>query len=388
MMGLSQDARKRKAALKASADRSVRSLLHLQASASTARTLNLIAVWERHGEEAEYRRKPFFEHPVLNRSIIVKHRLRANERDAFKDERSGATKIILPIDGTDLRLGARAFFIGQRGYENLLDELYGGDDVALRRDAPLLKLVDTLPSLDPFLMRERLKKGGFNPARCYFDLTDADTDRIFQFVRAELAPLIGMSFGAGASADKTGKMATKILANTGDAALEPLRAGMSMTQQEFEEGVFCWKGFIYYKWTLNDLLPRLRPVAAQIASIQPLGVMTDEERAYILGAQARLAKSIARCCETVRVTLKVYDDAYADLTTNGQPRAFRRFLLQAPTLFYELGERLGAVQHILNFWSFRFPTPHQARVGAEELFDLLADFEASLSFRTADSAAA
>ena len=116
--------------------------------------------------------------------------------------------------------------------------------------------------------------------------------------------------------------------------------------------------------------------------------MSEDERAYIVAARDRLAKAIARACETVRVTLKVYDDAYADLTRNGRPQSFRDFLLKAPGLFYELGERLGGVQHIVSFWRFRFPEGSRLKIGAEELFDLLADFESSLSFDAADAIAA
>ncbi len=371
----------RKVGARRSANRAVRSLVHLSANASTARTLNLIAVWERCAEEDDYARLPFFESAVLNRSIILKHRLRHYERDIFRFERSLATKVILPIDPTDLGVGARSFFVGQKGYEVFLDELAGGGTGVGGHDDRMLQVLDTLPSLDPFLMRERLKKEGFAPARCYFDLTDADMARMFQFVRDEVAPLIGMSFDdSHAFKEKTGKLATKILANASDAELEPLRQGLDMTKPDFEEGIFCWKGFIYYKWTLGDLLPRVRPVAAQIASIKPSGLMTDDERNYIQPAQARLSKSIAQSCETVRATLKVYEDAYADLTKHGQPKAFREFLLKAPNLFNELGERLGAVHHIVNFWAFRFPEGERAQVTSEELFDLLADFEASLNW--------
>ena len=360
----------------------MRSLVHLSANASTARTLNLISVWERWGDDADYARLPFFESPVLNRSIVLKHRLRNHERDAFRYDRSLATKVILPIDPTDLNVGARSFFVGQKGYEVFLDELAAGGTGVGGNDDRMLQVLDTLPSLDPFLMRERLKKEGFAPARCYFDLTDADMARMFRFVQGEVAPLIGMSFGdVSVMNEKTGKLATKILANASDAEMEPLRQGLDMSRPDFEEGIFCWKGFIYYKWTLGDLLPRVRPIASQIATIKPTGMMTDDERDYIQPAQARLSKSIAQSCETVRTTLKVYEDAYADLTKHGQPKAFREFLLKAPHLFNELGERLGAVHHIVNFWAFRFPEGERAQVSAEELFDLLADFEASLNWQ-------
>jgi hypothetical protein len=80
--------------------------------------------------------------------------------------------------------------------------------------------------------------------------------------------------------------------------------------------------------------------------------------------------------------LKIYDDAYADLTRNGHPQAFREFLLKAPLLFNELGERLGAIQHIISFWKFRFPQGARTRIEGEELSDILLDFEFSLNMQT------
>jgi hypothetical protein len=135
------------------------------------------------------------------------------------------------------------------------------------------------------------------------------------------------------------------------------------------------------------MLPQVRPVSGEIAAIRPTGPVDADERHFILTSRARLARNIAQACDTVRLTLKVYEDAYVDLTRNGQPQAFREFLLKAPSLFYELGERLGAVQHIISFWRFRFPEGSRQRINAEELYDLLADFEFSLSFE-ADSMAA
>jgi hypothetical protein len=363
-------------------ERPYRSLFQLQATASTARTLNLTAVWRRYGEQPAYRERPFFKSSALNRAILVKHRLRRNELEAFGGTRASATKVILPIDTADLKTGGLSFFVGQRGYEGLLEDLALGADSAGRRDAELLRLLDELPSLDPFLMRERLKKHGFAPARFYFELTRADTARMFSFARQELAPLIDVSFAEveGGIGDKAAKLAQKILANVRDAELDPLRESLSMGPRDFDEGVFCWKGFIYYKWTLADLLPQIRPVMAEISRIQPMDYPSEEERTYIDGARERLNRSIARACEAVRETLKVYDDAYVDLTRNAKPSAFREFLIKAPTLFHQVGERLGSVHHIVSFWRYRFPDGVKPKIGGEELYDLFADFEASLSF--------
>ena len=344
--------------------------------------MNLYDIWKRHGGEEGYRARPFFNSPPLNHSIVVKHRLRGHERDDFDDGRVAATKVILPIDLTDLRAGARSFFVGQRGYRDVMDELVAVNGVIDPHDSNLLELLEGLPSLDPFLMRERMKGANFHPDRCYFDLTDADSTRMFHFVRQEVAPLIGISFDNMDAKlnENTAKLANKILANASDDELRPLRQGMGMGKPEFEEGIFCWKGFIYYKWTLTELLPKVRPTITEIAAISPAGQTDDDDKAYILAARERLVRGVAKACETVRMTLKVYDDSYADLTRNGRPQSFREFLLSAPNLFYELGERLGAIHHIVSFWRFRFPNGGLKRIGAEELVDLLADFETSLNF--------
>jgi hypothetical protein len=368
--------------VRANNNRAVRSLLSLQSGVSTARALNLTAVWRKHQREAAYIEHPFFKSPVLNRAIILKHRLRADEMELLGSSRTNATKVILPLDPADLRVGARSFFIHQTGYRSLLEEVATGDQSADRRDEALLNVLDGLPSLDPFLMRERLLQEQFTPDRCYFDLSEADSAQMFEFVRQELRPLVGLTFDDldVRLFEKAEKLAQKIMSNSSDADLDPLRLGLGMEKHAFEEGVFCWKGFIYYKWTLNNLLPQIKPVSEEIASVRPVDKPNLEDRIYMDAARERLIQSVDAACMTVRSTLKVYDKAYRDLTHNGKPAAFREFLLKAPSLFYELGERLGSVDHIVSFWRYRFPVGARPKISTEDLFDMFADFESSLSF--------
>lgn len=178
-------------------DRSIRNLANLQAFGSTSRVLNLLAVWRRHGRTDEWRDKPLFQTPALNRGLIIKHRLRRDEVDLFHVYRQSATKVILPIDLDDLRLGGRFIFVGQRNFDRALREHFG---VSVdERDLETLRLIDQLPSLDPFLLREQIKRAGLDVARCYFELTEGDMKRMFSFVESQIAPLVAMSMTAEAS---------------------------------------------------------------------------------------------------------------------------------------------------------------------------------------------
>ena len=368
-------------------DRTVRNLAHLEESASTARVLNLLRVYRRQRNNPAYNDNPLFQSPTLNRAIILKHRLRRNERDLFFDARKSATKIIIPIDGAELKLGGRFVFVNQINYDNMMADFLGDIWSTNRADHDLLAIIDGLPSLDPFLLREQLRRHGRDPARCYFEISDADMSRMFGFVEGEVQKLINLCYADGeAPAAKTeaeerrgSRLVQKILSATVDGETEPLRLTLRLEKREYQEGVFCWKGFLYYKWTLSEALPDVTRVADAISSVKPRGGSDAETLAHIDKTRTALRQSILGALEAARKSLRFYDAAFDGLI-GGRPQAFREFLLSAPAMFCDLGERLGAVNHIVSFWNFRFPQGKLPTVTGPELIDILVDFEESLSF--------
>lgn len=359
-------------------DRSVRNLAHLQASGSTARVLNLLAVSKAHGDKPEFQSKPFFKNAQLNRCIILKHRLRRNELDVFPTYRTTATKIIVPIDSSDLKLGGRYLFVDQIGYDNVLAGAFGegiGHDSVDRR---VLELLDQLPSLDPFLLREQLRRIGVEPAACYFDVSPGDMQRMFAFVEDEIRTLVNLCYGGEvASATSAARLVRKILSTQVDMETEPLRQTLRLAPDEYQEGVFCWKGFLFYKWTLASLMADVGTVITEIETVRTHGA-TSEMAAYLETTRASVRWGLLTACDTMQAVLANYDDAYARLVS-GKPQIFRDFLLDAPRMFNRLGEHLGAIQHIVSFWRFRFPKGSSRLIAVEELEEIFMDFEQSLA---------
>ena len=254
-------------------------------------------------------------------------------------------------------------------------------------DVQMLEILDELPSLDPFLLREQLKRRARFPARVYFDVSDADVARMISFVEAEIRRLIDLCFSYGNAAGNDygrrerggARLVKKILSIAVDEETEPLRLTLRLDKRDYQEGVFCWKGFLYYKWTLRETMPEINHVAQAIGQARPRGPVDAEAKAYLEKARSTLRYSILGIAETAKRSLAVYDEAFTSLI-DGQPQAFRDFLLNAPSMFTELGERLGAVNHITSFWNFRFPAGRLPVVGVDELIDIFADFETSLAF--------
>jgi hypothetical protein len=365
--------------------RGVRSLEALSKHGSTSRVLNLHRAHELHARDPAHGLQRFFHDPALNRAMIIKHRLRTDEVYLMPRAKKVVTKIVFPFTKDDLRTGGRAIFVGQTGYKQVLAELIGPETPDTRRDTEVLTLLNKLPSLDPFLVREHLRRHGHYPADCYFDISAADLDRMQAFAREEMRALIAMAFAGSATTsdeattDLVRKMVDALLSSDADEKLDPLRVTLGLEGSAFREGVFSWKGFIYYKWQLAENTPLLMQVIAQIDQVAPTGRADGATKERIANLRQSIKLKIKEAVKASNAIMALYDDAFNDLVGRSHAAAFRRFLLEAPRLFMELGHMMGVISHIASFWRYRFPTTASLEMEASEFADMLGEFESSLT---------
>ncbi len=370
-------------------DRSIRRLNNLNVSASTCRVLNLVKIHQLYGSDPDYKSQPLFSNRLLNQSIILKHRLRDHELDQFDDGRTVATKIVLPIDRQDLRSGGQYMFIGQRGEEAVLAQLLGDFSQDVLRDRKTLEVLGGLPSFDPFLVREHLRRHGLTPAPCYFAISQADTRRMMGFVQNAISDLTQITLdGNRQLREPTNTLAAKLMSNETSGEMEPLRQSMRMDKREFADGLFAWKGLLYYKWVLSEMTGQIPSIAEEIRTLQAAPGAPDDVRRYLVDARRRIIRAIVGNLRTTQEVIGVYDRAYAALTHRGKPLEFRDFLIEAPQLFLSLGETLGVLSHVVSFWRFRFPRGVPANTSSQELVDVLTDFDTGLSSSETSGAAA
>ncbi|WP_293382622.1 hypothetical protein [Phenylobacterium sp. SCN 70-31] len=366
---------------KKAAIRPYRSLAALGKSGSTTRVLNLSFVADTAGHLPEYHDRPFFRAPQLNRSLVLKHRLRPDDPEMLDGGRGTATKVVVPLDPGNLAAGGASFLIGQTGWLELLEQIADARDESVH-DRRLLECLDTLPSFDPFLLREHLGRLGFRPADCYFAISPGDREQMRLFVQAEIGRLIERAFGGGGSGSQrasTAKLVDIMLAADVDERLDPLRLTLRLEPKSYREGIFSWKGFLYYKWSLASLLDHLQEVMRGIGRLQTNERPAPEAAAFLEGARGRIQKSIQSRCRDVSLGLQTYDEAYSGLIDRGDAIVFRDFLLSAPGLFLELGERIGMISHVATYWRYRFPPGAPLRASSDEVVAIFKDFEAHLA---------
>ena len=366
-----------------STGRDVRNLANLSQTASTSRVLNLAFVYLHCAHERDYYAKPFFRDSQMNKAILIKHTLRPHERDLFVRQRRTVTKVVLPFDPNDLRLGGQSVLVGQNGFDVFCRAHFHTDDAGGHPDVRLLRLLDALPSLDPFLVREHLSRNGYRPAACYLKISPHDVQRMVGFANSEIEQLVGAAFAEVMGEGAAGKLAGKILSHELDAELRPLMTTLNMTEAEFSDGIFSWRGFLYFKWRQNELREEMRRVLEALANYQPSGACDDALRDYFRDARPRLARRIIDAIAHAGRVLSVYDDAYNALVKGQDAGPFHRFLLDGPALFFELGECIGILSHIGSFWDYRVTrTLNSQHLSAVDYGDILMDFEDALSLVT------
>jgi hypothetical protein len=365
-------------------DRTIRLLASLD-GASTSRVLNLSQIARAWSDDPEYHEKPLFLSPIINTAFILKHRTRSDESYLFASPRSVSTKIIVPFDRADMRAGGRSFFIDQRGFIENLREAGHYKDEKLERDVVVLRLLNAIPSLDPFLLREHLRNNGIDVAACYFAISPGDQERMHTFVSDELWQLVQLA-GGGDQNGSTGRMVTAMLSSQVDEKLEPLRLTLGLGADDFREGAFSWRGFLYYKWAMQNFWPDVMGILREIKEIRPTGPIDVEQRTYLTQARRSIIEMVRDHGQHVSKVLNVYDASFASLVASQSPKTFRDFLLSAPHMFLELGEKMGAISHIVSFWRYRFPKDRPAMVDAEELSTIFQDFTSGFAERAREQA--
>lgn len=357
----------------------VGSLTRLKATASTARVLNLHQVGIENAENPDHRQRPLFRNGLLNHSIIIKHKLRPNEVLLFGKPRASATKLLLMLDRKDLKIGARSVFIGQTGFRDLISEYVGVRSDTHSADMRMLDLLDETPSLDPFIVRERLKAAGFEAAPTYFTMSDANSRNIFDFALSEITPLAELMCSTKRlTRVYADKLARKVMFDDGKKEFEPLRLAMRLDDLQFIEGMFCWKAFIYYKWRVKILRAAKDDVIRELCSVAVNRARGGKSPATLADTRQAVAAGIDAGLAAVADIIEIYDDAYTSMTVSGKTAQFKEFLMLSPMYFNELSARIAGIDHVVSYWRHRQATAGDAAIPTDELVAILDDFNASL----------
>ena len=299
-----------------------------------------------------------FRHPELHRIIFIKQAIRDGQYLEGRSNRIG-TKLYFAFNETNAYEGGKSIFVGDQNFDNALafqagfDRKRGVEDYI--RDRDIIQILDNLPSLDPFLLKDRLMAEAITPHPAYFEITQEEWTRIREHVMARFRPIVEFAY-AGLDAARAQARLRQLVEKLWDAkdmdTLAPIIKAMELDPEEAPIALHAWKGVIYYDYRMASLESQIRRFAEWLGSgAEPIDLIPSANRKIVLDVRDATRGLLRERWRKARLRLEEYNDAYRKLFVDKQsPGPFISFLGNASNIFGELGDALSRLDHATEVW--------------------------------------
>lgn len=255
--------------------------------------------------------------------------------------------------------GGRSIFLNDRNLRTALQFQAGMSDSPeseeAEADLKILRILDDLPSVDPFLFRERMEAEGFDPHPGYFEMTAAEFARVRGHVLKQFQPIVETAFEGVSDANRASYLKTLVnkLWDASDmGALKPLLQAMQIQDSEAADTLYAWKGVIYYE----HVFARRQEVWKDFANwlnteSRPLDSMPAMAQVTLDDQLSQWRKLYQRHWKAVHLMLAEYRNSYEMLFRDHKsPEPFIEFLHKAGKCFFQIGDSMSRIDHSIDLW--------------------------------------
>jgi hypothetical protein len=326
----------------------------------------------------------FFRNKPMNSLVLIKDTVPDDGQPGYRPP--VGTKLYFPFNEKDIYSGGRTIFVHDKNIEKALLNHFG--DGALRRDAlmedmKILRLLDRMPSLDPFLLKDVFLNEDIKINQAYFEVSEEVWKEIELFILQRFEPLVKAAFPDAMSSDeKARQLIEKIWEARDLEALDPLIKALQLPKGQELEIFAAWKGINFYSFQSDKAKPMLAKLLTWLKDFQiPVAAVTAAER-DTLKAMLEMTKNQIRVeWQTAESIIREYQESYDKLFKHkGGSGDFLAFLRKSNKAYWDLGNSLGKTGQAIYCWdasSQRFPDRKMPWEPMKEIVILLAKiFEA------------
>ena len=314
----------------------------------------------------------------LNNVILVKEARPSRKSSRYHYDQSIGTKLYFPYNCGRIYDGGKSAFFDDPQIRRILKHHAGLEldetSEATDRDLKLINFLEELPSLDPFLVKDKLDIEGISANEIYFEISDSEWKEIQTHVSQKLKPIVAFAFPDSKDQEKERtKFLLKKLWNTKDIdALMPIIEAFNLPRDEASKIFSAWKGIMYYEFEYNRCLPKWRK---NIEWMQHDAVPTDfvdRERRELLQALMDSVRGQYKVFwRDLQEIFSSYEAAYDKLFVHRQaPGPFIEFMRDAVTTYWTLGSRMSAITHNAVVWDILTSGKYKRRIDYDQLYNL------------------
>ncbi|MDF1791782.1 MAG: hypothetical protein P1U88_07730 [Thalassobaculaceae bacterium] len=301
--------------------------------------------------------RPMFRTEALNDCVVSKEVVPDTLKHIYKPHQL-ATKIYFPY-AEDANaeatggIGGKAVYVNEVNFDRKLEMNFIGsqpEDVKLH-DIEILEVFDTLPSLDPFLIRDKFQISDIEVDEVYFEIPKEEWTFIKSRVVDKFRPLARIAFGDSVKGQDVERNTVRLVEVMWDAkdtkTLDPLTKALMIKTEDAGALYYSWKGIVYYEIKLHQIQTDFNEMIKRVKQFE-----ADKSKKYYDGAVvvdwARARKRLMNLWEGAQSIMKTYQKVYDDFFVRGEsPVSFRKFFETAEDLFWFLGTSISVIDSVI-----------------------------------------
>ena len=318
---------------------------------------------------------PLFDLGTLNLGIFFKE-VAPSEDDP--EDVTVSTRVFFPYNDQDIMEGGESTSAAPSQVFDILSKrgAVKAGETFTPHDQKVLEVVTSLPTFDPFLLlsrrRELEEDRGVNGS--YFEISEEDWANIRRPVMRRISMLVAKA-NTGTAIDvydqyqdrseetaedaqrriMTSAVVDSIWRGEASQGAKLLIKSFRLEEAETTRILFAWKGINYYEYQYDKYQPRFIDFFRWLGSNESLPRDIDSLQASAVDRfnfrRDRARKLIRATHATVTKIIKDYNDSFAQLVDDDQPKHFQGFLAQAPKNFLTVGLAIGVLAHTATAWS-------------------------------------
>ena len=247
-------------------------------------------------------------------------------------------------------------------------------------DKKVIRILDELPSLDPFLLKDRFRQATMEVPAPYLHIQPSEWDAIRAFVHDQFMIVAQVIFpGQDSQMSEKAEQLTQQLWDLRDLEhLSALTKVFGLDPARTEEIFYSWKGVIYYDYDYDRLKPQIASLFTWFDQGSTPKDFCKSEVEKELGRRRTAIKNLIKSAAAETEKHITHYHRCFDLFFRERKTAhdFVAFLQSAPRNFYSLGEAISKLSHSIVLWdrgTQNFPGRLLPSDGLLELFGFIED---------------
>ena len=289
------------------------------------------------------------------------------------------TMIYSPFDFEDIPGGGTSFEMGSSHQDVMLQEAVGfnpkGGADTVERDLKVLGMLEALPSLDPFLLKDKMLGEGIEVDETYFDISEDEFLAIKNYILKKFEPITRKVVGS--DTEQARKLSEEFIMKLWEGRdlsyLAPITQVFNLDPTHASDIYYAWKGLSYYEFNYKKDLATLLTFADWLQNKSlPAHYVPPEEAVEFQQLSRQVAVKFARHLEQSSKILRNYNDAYEELfVREGDSKQFVSILQRSSDLFWKTSASISALNHAVAVWSQQTVKKNREKLNADELRPLL-----------------